>query len=160
MHRFWDSLIYPLFKQFTPRHIVEIGALAGDNTVKVLDYCNEVGGTLTIIDPAPHFTFKELKRRYGGHHSFLQALSLEVLPVLRDVDAVLIDGDHNWYTVYHELKIIEKLPRFPLVLLHDIEWPYGRRDLYYNPSTIPSKHRQPYSTLGILPGQSELAEGG
>ena len=26
-------------------------------------------------------------------------LSLNVLPLLKDYDVALIDGDHNWYTV-------------------------------------------------------------
>ncbi len=63
---------------------------------------------------------------------------------------MFLDGDHNWYTVFHELRLIEEHCQrnerlFPLVLLHDLGWPYGRRDLYYNPETIPAEYRQPYA---------------
>ena len=27
--------------------------------------------------------------------------------LLRNPDAVLIDGDHNWYTVFHELQVLD-----------------------------------------------------
>lgn len=76
---------------------------------------------------------------------------------------VLIDGDHNWYTVFNELKLIErqfaKVSRpFPLVMLHDIAWPYGRRDLYYDPLTIPDAYRKPYERKGIKPKNKGLFE--
>ena len=76
---------------------------------------------------------------------------------------VLIDGDHNWYTVLSELETIERLcdergQGFPLVLLHDIGWPYGRRDLYYDPASIPEEHRKPYDKKGMLPGVPGLVE--
>jgi hypothetical protein len=76
-------------------------------------------------------------------------------------DVVLIDGDHNWYTVFNELRLIEErckeLSRpFPFVMLHDIGWPYGRRDLYYDPGTIPKEHRQLYERKGMHPKSTGL----
>jgi len=76
-------------------------------------------------------------------------------------DVVLIDGDHNWYTVYNELLLIETLSRdagqpLPLVFLHDVSWPYGRRDLYYDPESIPAEHRHSFARLGISPTASRL----
>jgi glycosyltransferase involved in cell wall biosynthesis len=91
--------------------------------------------------------------------------SLRALQELGGADAVLIDGDHNWYTVFNELKLIERWRRdlsqpFPLVLLHDIGWPYGRRDLYYDPQSIPDAFRKPYARKGMRPGVSALVESG
>ncbi len=40
----------------------------------------------------------------------------------------------------------------PVLILHDVGWPYGRRDLYYTPETIPEEFRQPYEQAGMLPG--------
>ena len=49
----------------------------------------------------------------------------------------------------------------PLLVLHDVGWPYGRRDLYYSPERIPADQRQPFARQGILPGHRELVpEGG
>jgi hypothetical protein len=50
--------------------------------------------------------------------------------------------------------------QFPLVMLHDIGWPYGRRDLYYDPETIPVAYRKPYKRAGILLEHAVLAEQG
>src|SRR5690606_30976022 len=46
--------------------------------------------------------------------------------------------------------------RLPVLILHDVLWPYGRRDLYYTPETIPDDFRQPYSHGGINPGRKGL----
>ena len=72
------------------------------------------------------------------------------------MDAALIDGDHNWYTVYNELRLLREVARdagapLPVMILHDVGWPYGRRDLYYAPETIPEEFRQPYAQAGMRP---------
>ena len=85
-----------------------------------------------------------------------------MLPGLPPVDAALIDGDHNWYTVYHEMKAIAEVARangapLPVMILHDVGWPYGRRDLYYAPDTIPEECRQPYAQKGMVAGPQQAA---
>ena len=37
----------------------------------------------------------------------------------------------------------------PVLILHDVGWPYGRRDLYYAPDRIPEEFRQPYAQKGL-----------
>ncbi len=49
---------------------------------------------------------------------------------------------------------------FPFVLLHDVGWPYGRRDLYYEPGRIPAPHRHPHRQEGMRPGRADLDPGG
>lgn len=76
-------------------------------------------------------------------------------------DCILIDGDHNWYTVINELKTIRQrglLRPGGRIFFHDIEWPYGRRDIYYQPETIPEPYRLEYAQKGILRGQRALDE--
>ena len=120
---------------------------------------------LHAIDPAPKFDLAAWQARHGDRFVFHATSSLEALPQIEPYDAVLIDGDHNWYTVFHELKIIEaqcavhQAP-FPLVLFHDIDWPYGRRDLYYDPDAIPEAFRHPYARQGVRPGDSGLQQHG
>ena len=48
----------------------------------------------------------------------------------------------------------------PLLILHDVAWPYGRRDLYYEPSRIPEEFRQPHRQGGMRPGRSGLLPNG
>jgi len=164
MNRFWKTILLPIIEKIKAKHIVEIGCDTGKNTINILEYCSKNNAKLSAIDPVPKFDVKSWKLKYGPLFNFYQELSLNALPLIKNYDVVLIDGDHNWYTVYNELKIIEKTCKdnsFPIIFLHDIGWPYGRRDLYYNPENIPLAYRQPYKKLGILPNQSSLTnEGG
>lgn len=160
---FWDRIIEPVIDLKNPKHIVEIGSAEAENTVRILEYCKKKGVKLSSIDPAPQFDVDGFKEKYTHHFDFYKDLSLNALPLITDYDVILIDGDHNWYTVYNELKIIEKTfngRNFPTVFFHDTCAPYGRRDLYYAPETIPLEFRHPYKKLGIIPGISELCENG
>jgi len=164
VYRFWDRVTKPIFMESKPKKIVEIGAGMGMNTQKILEYCKAMDAHLTVIDPAPQFDEMRWKEEYENHFTMMKQLSLYALPSIDKLDMVLIDGDHNWYTVYNELKLIEKKAReqgkYPIVLLHDTEWPYGRRDMYYFPDTIPEEYRHPYDQKGILPGVTGLVENG
>ncbi|MDQ0874569.1 hypothetical protein QFZ77_003228 [Paenibacillus sp. V4I3] len=160
MKRFWDPLIQPIFNMIRPKVIVEIGCADGLNTANLLRYCEATDSKLICIDPAPMFNVQKANEAYGDRFEFIRDLSLTALKTIKHCDVVLIDGDHNWYTVFHELKMIDAMERFPLVFEHDIEWPYGRRDMYYNPASIPEAYRKPYSSLGVLPGVKEVVPGG
>ena len=71
---------------------------------------------------------------------------LNALKKLENYDAIFIDDDPNWYTVFNELKIIKKTNKeFPLVFICNNNFPNKRRDSYLNPSNIPDKFRQKYS---------------
>ena len=160
MNRFWDIIISHIFNEVKPRLIVEIGSDTGLNTKKILDYCKEVeNAKLISIDPSPSFDIGAMKEKYGRKFIPIKDLSLNSLKTIQNCDVVLIDGDHNWYTVYNELKLIEKnynQKNFPIIILHDISWPYGRRDLYYNPDSIPSEFLHDYKQLGMKPNQNKL----
>ncbi len=117
---------------------------------------------LHVVDPAPDFDVEEFERRFSGHFRFYRKKSHDVLYEIGPAAVVLIDGDHNWYTVHGELARLEKIASassqfFPLVLLHDVEWPYARRDMYYDPEGIPSQGRHSWSRNGVKWGQSMLA---
>lgn len=166
VYQFWDAVIEPILEATRPESIVEIGSAKGANTRNLLDFCERSGATLHAIDPVPGYDVAEWQDRYGERFVFYQDLSLNALPLVDDLDVVLIDGDHNWYTVYNELKLIEGLCRersedFPLIMLHDVGWPCARRDMYYVPETIPQAYRKPYDLKGLRPGvEGVLEEGG
>lgn len=164
MVRFWFDLIRPVLAAVEPEVIVEIGALKGHTTQNLLRFCAGKRH-LHCIDPMPDFDVNKMVREHEGYFFFHEDLSLNVIPKLPRFDVALIDGDHNWYTVYNELSLISDLhgknpSAFPLILFHDICWPYGRRDLYYRHSTIPEAYRHPFAQKGIVYGQSELADQG
>jgi len=148
-----ETVVAPVLRALAPRRVVEIGALEGGTTMKLLDDLG-ADAELWVIDPVPQFDPSEHERRFPGRYHFHRAISHDVLPTLPPVDAALVDGDHNWYTVYHELKMLAATARdagapLPVMFLHDVGWPYGRRDLYYAPERIPDEHRQPYAQKGI-----------
>lgn len=162
MFVFWDAITRPLFDAYKPRRIVEVGSDHGDNTEKLLEYAQANDAIVDVIDPLPKYDADEWCAKWGDRLLYHKALSLNVLHKIEEMDLVLIDGDHNWYTVRNELELIykntvKKGKRFPLILMHDVGWPYGRRDLYYDPSTIPPAYLQPYRKEGMEMGRAELA---
>lgn len=163
MKPYWRTVIRPSLVAIEARVIIEIGAAAGRMTVELLEFAAEVEGLVHVIDPAPTFDVPEFAKRFGDCLQFHEARSHDVLEQIEPAAAVLIDGDHNWYTVHGELTRLESVARredqpFPLVMLHDVEWPYARRDLYYDPDSIPDEWRHPWGRDGIVWGRSRLSE--
>ncbi|HEY6416308.1 MAG TPA: class I SAM-dependent methyltransferase, partial [Acidimicrobiales bacterium] len=164
MFPLWDDVIAPVIEAVNARRIVEIGALRGETTTRMLERLG-AGSELHVIDPAPQFDPAEHERAFPGQYHFHLGTSLDVLPGLPAADIVLIDGDHNWYTVHHELRLLAESARrerapLPVLVLHDVGWPYGRRDLYYAPDRIPPEFRQRHRRAGMRPGRSELVGNG
>ncbi|MEN6291141.1 MAG: glycosyltransferase [Methanobacterium sp.] len=151
MNRFWKGIIRPIIEGLNPKRMIEIGVDKGDNTRNILEYCSEKNCKLISIDPFPDSSVSELEQRYKDEFTLLMDLSLNVLADIEEADVYFIDGDHNWYTVFNELKTIEDKTthNFPLIFLHEMEWPYDRRDLYYNPDDIPSEYTHEYAQKGI-----------
>jgi len=142
------------------QNIVEVGAEFGGMSQQLAAYAQIKGGHLTSIDPAPQADFVTWARGCSTVTHVPQP-SLEAMPTLANVDAWVIDGDHNYYTVSNELRIADELARRDgrplLAFLHDVSWPTGRRDMYYAPDRIPAEWRHPYSyDGGAFLGQSSL----
>lgn len=146
------EIILEAFRIAGVRRILEIGSQYGMSTEKLCAYAESVVGQLITVDPAPQAAAREFIEARSGRSGFrfIQSTSLEVLPTLPDIDAYIIDGDHNYYTVRNELEEISRIRgNAPwLVFEHDVCWPSARRDFYYAPERIPAEHRQPYATSG------------
>jgi hypothetical protein len=156
MRRFAERFVIPFIVENGYKRICEIGANQGENTERLLEL---PGARLSIIDPCPGDDLAGLCA--GGERVELhRGRSLEVLSRISEpFDCILIDGDHNWYTVYHELKTIHThalLADRGTIFFHDVGWPYGRRDMYYAPDTIPKPFLQPHAKKGIVRGRSAL----
>lgn len=161
MYRHFESSIRPLLDVTRLSTIVEVGAEDGLHTFKLLPYVRSRDAHLHVVDPLPKFDLALYQARYGNCSTLHRQSSLDVLPTLDEPDVVLLDGDHNWYTLLEELRILDRTyADWPLTLTHDIEWPYGRRDMYYAPDRVPDDFRQPHSKLGIVRGRSELSRQG
>ncbi len=139
----------PLLETVRARSVTEIGSESGVTSSLLVDMLRRHGGgRLLIVDPDP--------RGVPGSGQdvevvMVRGFSPQALDGLPPADAYLIDGDHNFPTVSAELRAVEDAARahgrshFPLVILHDVGWPAGRRDQYYGPDRIPQRERQPYS---------------
>ncbi len=150
MHRLWKEIILPITEKIKPKHIVEIGANTGINTLNILEYCKENDAHLTSIDPLPDFDFGKLIEEYGEKFKFYKDLSLNVLPAIDDFDMILINGTPNWHTVYNELKSIEeKCNDFPIIFLHNTSWPFSREDLDNYSNDISKEYIQHFEKFGI-----------
>ena len=101
MHNFWQVAIRPILQAIDPSVIVEIGVLEGRNTKNLLGLCGN-RTVLHAIDPEPSVDVEEWAGKYAGKLVFHRNQSLDVIPHLPEFQVGLIDGDHNWYTVYHE----------------------------------------------------------
>ena len=137
-------LILPALECAGAAHIAEIGAEFGGMSQHLADHCQHRGGHLTSIDPAPQPVFLEWAAACA-HVTHIAQPSLDAIPHLANIDAWVIDGDHNYYTVSRELALADGLCRRDgrplLAFLHDVGWPSGRRDMYYAPDRIPAQHR-------------------
>ncbi len=160
MECYW-SVINPLVDAVNAASMCEIGVGNGSFSRLLINYCVKNGIDYCGIDPSLSDEFIVANRCENAR--FLRQPSLKVLPELQPQDICFIDGDHNYYTVINELRLLASDPnRIPLIFLHDVSWPWGKRDQYCDPKAIPDEFRHEYSVeRAVVPGETELRnEGG
>lgn len=158
------ELMLPCLDAAGARSVLEIGAYAGDLTRVLVGWAQRADATVGAVDPAPQPALVKLAEEHPELH-LIRRTSLEALPDIELPDAVVIDGDHNWYTVTEELRLIGgRAPgaELPLLIFHDVSWPHARRDDYHEAGAIPADARQPVAgaDAGIFPGEPGLRPGG
>lgn len=150
------SIIFPVLELIKPKRICEIGSAAGDHSRLLHQFLKRYSGQLMMIDPAPRGPFAEWVDQCEGAVTHIPECSLSGIPKVGSADVWFIDGDHNWYTVYNELLLIDRATQDghhpALIFLHDVGWPCGRRDMYYDPRQIPAEFTHPFSLpdVGIV----------
>lgn len=156
----YDALISPVLDAAGGRVLVEIGGEAGTGTAFLLGEAARRAGRLTVIEPRPDDNLLALISA-NPEARLERGRSLDVLLRLPPADAYFIDGDHNYYTVLNELRLIAADPdALPLIFVHDIGWPFGRRDGYYDPEDIPPAFRHDYDrSAGAVLDRADLVEG-
>lgn len=119
------------------RSVTEVGAYEGELTRALLDWAR--GGRVVAVDPAPQPPLERLAAEHDNLE-LVRALSHDALERIELTDAVILDGDHNHYTVLGELERVAAAAGdgpLPLLVLHDVGWPHARRDSYVDPSLLP-----------------------
>lgn len=136
----FSPLIGDLLVAAEAKAVVEIGVETGRTSELLAQILAAGDGRLISIDPS---LGPDVQPVDENRHQIIRQKSLDALPDLEPADAYIIDGDHNYYTVKSELELIDKAAGalFPLVILHDVGWPCGRRDTYYDPGSIPVADR-------------------
>jgi hypothetical protein len=155
------ELLLPCLDAVEPRTIVEVGALMGDLTRVLAHWAEEHGARVIAVDPVPGGPLVTL----AGERPEVELdrrVSLEALADLPPAEAIVLDGDHNYYTVANELRLIAEAAgdRFPFVMFHDVCWPHGRRDDYFAADQIPPADRHPVGGGKLLPGDPGVHEHG
>lgn len=157
------EILFPCLEAVAPRSILEIGAYRGELTEELLEWARESGVKVAAVEPVPPPEVLEVQRRHP-ELELLRETSHEALRRVERPDAIVIDGDHNYYTLAEELRLIdERSPgaECPLVMFHDMCWPHARRDTYYAPERIPEEHRQPLArNAGLTPGDPGVTDNG
>jgi methyltransferase family protein len=157
------ELILPCLDAVGARSVAEVGAFAGDFTRVLVDWAAGAGARVLAIDPAPQAALIDLAGEFA-ELELIRTSSLEALAQAPLPDAVLIDGDHNYFTVSHELEVIGRRAAtapLPLLFFHDVCWPHGRRDDYFDARQIPADQRRPVAgeAGGLYPGDPGLRHG-
>jgi hypothetical protein len=157
------ELMIPCLDAVEARSVVEVGAYAGDLTELLLEWAARADARVVAVDPMPQKALVEL----GDQRADLELIrqtSLEALGHIELPDALIIDGDHNYYTVSEELRLIGERAAgasLPLLMFHDVSWPHARRDAYYTPELIPDDARQVMvEGGGLFPGEPGTRPGG
>jgi hypothetical protein len=157
------EIIFPILDAAGVRRLVEIGAYKGGLTAVLLEWAERAGALIVAVDPSPEPELLDLAERHGELR-LEEATSFEAIPRIDPPDAFIIDGDHNYFTVSEELKLIEQRSSgatMPLLLFHDVCWPHARRDSYYAPERVPDEYRATIAEgVGIAPGRPGITPGG
>ena len=152
----------PVLRAMEAKRIVEIGALRGETTVLMLETLGP-DAELHVIDPVPEFDPTEHEQAFPGRYIFHRDVSLDVLRQLpgdgrRARSTATTTGTRSATSCGCSPTSARKDDApLPVLILHDVLWPYGRRDLYYAPERIPEEFRQPYAQKGMRPGTEQAA---
>ncbi len=150
------ELLLPCLDAVGAKSVLEVGAFRGELTRELLGWAKASGASVAAIDPLPPPELEALETEFP-ELELLRQTSHEVLAERPLADVIVLDGDHNYFTLSGELSQIADAAGggpIPLLMFHDILWPHARRDSYYAPDRIPEDQRQPLAHhTGLAPGE-------
>ncbi|WP_211238568.1 class I SAM-dependent methyltransferase [Actinomadura rifamycini] len=118
--------------------VVEVGVESGRTSAVYAD----LGATVHCVEPNPTDELRAVLAADPRLH-LVEGRSPDVLGELPAADLYVLDGDHNYAVVREELAWIMKNAPDAVVALHDVLWPSGRRDMYYQPSPLAAEDAHP-----------------
>jgi len=161
----FDEVIFGVAERLELTGVLEIGSETGVFSERLLGFCAARKVVLTSIDPFPPKALLAVARESDTLHLVVGYSIPHLREFGTDANLVLIDGDHNYYTVSNELELIHAAWRARdmsgAILLHDVGFPTAERDSYYDPDTIPAEARRPHSFAhGVTLDSKGLIQGG
>lgn len=136
-------LVKKYLTDFSEPTVLEVGLDRGVTTIPVVNFMSRYHkkflffGIDVLVQETLKITLSNLD--FGKDHvvRLCQGNSIEVMPALvKDkvkFDVVLLDGDHNYYTVANELSHLNELTHErSLVLIDDYHGRWGEKDLWYS----------------------------
>lgn len=152
------EFIFDIIDKIGARSVCEIGSEGGLMSEELhARYRSGQLDRLTVIDPFPTPTVASYADDKGC--KVLPKLSLDALPDLPAHDVYILDGDHNYFTVYGELKQLVRHEN-SLFIMHDISWPWAYRDLYYDASILPDSAKNDPVDAAIHPSSGGIVPAG
>ena len=136
MNGYYNSDIIPvILKEFNVKNIVISGLSDNETVNQISSYCDVCDDVSCI----------EIDLNDNSKEEIINDFTLNVLPNLSNYDAIFLNDDPNWYTVYNELNIIKNNNlKFPLVFICHSVFPHKRRDSYIDPEVIPKDFLNEY----------------
>jgi hypothetical protein len=161
----FDEVILGIAERVELSGVLEIGSETGVFSERLLALCAARKVVLTSIDPSPAEALVAVARDSETLHLVVGYSIPHLREFGTDANLVLIDGDHNYYTVSNELELVHAAWRARdlsgVILLHDVGFPTAERDFYYDPKTIPAEACHPHSFAhGVTLDSRALVQGG
>lgn len=124
--------------------VVEVGVESGRTSSL---YADLGASAVYCVEPRPS---DELRAAFAADPrlTLVEDASPGALATVPPAGLYVLDGDHNYAVVRAELAWIMANAPDAVVVLHDVLWPSGRRDMYYQPSPLPPEDRHPDTTDG------------
>lgn len=154
MFNFFDLNIIPTFlSSFGVEKILVIGLSNELIMDEVISFCIDNTAFLYGIDSEINvkslikedFDLDDIDGYLNEHVKHFKDHALNILPHLETFDAIFVNDDPNWYTLYNELNLIKMNHlNFPLVFVCNNKYPHKRRDGYIDPKFIPDEYRNEY----------------
>jgi predicted O-methyltransferase YrrM len=140
----FQELIAALVKAVAPDRAIEIGGESGSSARA---YVAAGVPEVITIDVAPTAELRAAAES-DPRITLVEERSPQALAGLPPSTFWVIDGDHNYSVVRAELEAIlarnAQDERDSLLIFHDVIWPCGRRDQYYDPDALASEDVHPH----------------
>ncbi|MFC9973725.1 class I SAM-dependent methyltransferase [Spirillospora sp. NPDC127200] len=139
----FGELFTELFAARTVSTVVEVGVETGGASTIYAD----LGAKVYCVEPAPDDRLRAAVAD-DPRLALVEGHSPDALAEVPPADLYVLDGDHNYAVARAELEWIVQNAPDAVVVMHDVLWPSGRRDSYYQPSPLPEQDRHPDSHEG------------